>query len=124
LEPPNGWFALHHLVAPPAKNTRGWLPEPLGINLGQWSHQMTQRESAIGWLQWLHCKVANNIQPNIHRKTLPRLSHIFHQKCKNVFRTIFSGRKSWKHWLCDVKFETQEQVIQPFQMCIFILYIM
>ena len=43
-------------MAPPAKNTRGWLSEPLGINVAQWSHQFAQRKSAIGWLQWLHRK--------------------------------------------------------------------
>ncbi|KAJ7838160.1 hypothetical protein B0H13DRAFT_2367672 [Mycena leptocephala] len=34
---------------------------PAGI-FGGWSHQMTQRKSAIGWLQWLHRKHSNTLQ--------------------------------------------------------------
>ncbi|KAK6996855.1 hypothetical protein R3P38DRAFT_3626129 [Favolaschia claudopus] len=48
-------------MAPPAKIAAQWLRQPLAPSFGGWSHQMTQRELAIGWLQRLRRKRSNHI---------------------------------------------------------------
>jgi len=42
----------------PAKISVQWLGQPYVGIFGVWSHQMTQRKSAIQWLQWLQRKLA------------------------------------------------------------------
>ncbi|KAJ7330882.1 hypothetical protein DFH08DRAFT_814972 [Mycena albidolilacea] len=61
LEPYHGKMTLRCSMAPPAKISHWWLPQPSDVIFGRRSHQTTQRHSAIGWLQWLHRKLSNTV---------------------------------------------------------------
>jgi hypothetical protein len=58
LEPYHGKMPLRCSMAPPAKISHWWLPQPSDVIFGSRSHQTTQCHLAIGWLQWLHRKLS------------------------------------------------------------------